>query len=86
MQEQQQSQRLKKNNNWSHVVGVLYGLNTFKPNGISNHYHLEKSNNLLRDVGWYFSFVCNFDRTFCKHTVGTLIRHHALWRLGWVLH
>ena len=32
-------------------------------------------------LGGFFS---NLDRTICKHTLETLIRHHILWRLVWV--
>ena len=32
----------------------------YKPNEISPHYQLEQSISLLRDVGWYFSFVFKF--------------------------
>ena len=38
---------------------------------------------VLRVVGWYQSFYSNFDRSFCKQTVETLIRRHILPRLIW---
>ena len=58
-------------------------LNPFKPNGVSHCYQLEQSIFVSIDVGWYFSFYSNFNRTFCKQTVEsqTLIRRRVLWRL-----
>ena len=32
----------------------------FKPNGISHCYQLEQSISVLRDVGWYLSFLLKF--------------------------
>ena len=52
--------------------------NPFKPNGISYSYPLDQSISVLRVVGWYFSFYSNFNRTFCKQTVETLIRRRVL--------
>ena len=31
-----------------------------------------------------FHFIQNYNRTFCKQTVETLIRRRVLWRLIWV--
>ena len=50
----------------------LSKLNPFKPNGVSHCYQLEQSIFVSIDVGWYFSFYSNFNRTFCKQTVKTL--------------
>ena len=55
--------------------------NPFKPNGISQHYQLEQSITVLRDVGCFFS---NFNRTFQKQTVETLIRCRRTLHLVWV--
>ena len=62
----------------------LFKLNPFKPNGVSHCYQLEQSIFVSIDVGWYFSFYSNFNRTFCKQTVETLIRRRVLWRLVWI--
>ena len=35
-------------------------------------------------LGSSYHFYSNFDRTFCKQTVETLIRRHILQRLVWV--
>ena len=35
-------------------------LNPFKPNGISHCYELEQSISVLREVGWYSSFLFKF--------------------------
>ena len=35
-------------------------LNPFKPNGIFQSYQLDRSISVLRDVGWYFSFLFKF--------------------------
>ena len=60
-------------------------LNPFKSNGISQNYQFEQSISVLRDVGWYFSFVSsNFNRTFQKQTVETLIRYSKTLHLVWV--
>ena len=32
----------------------------------------------------FFIFIQNFNRTFCKQAVKTLIRRHVVWRLIWV--
>ena len=56
----------------------------FKPNGISHLYQMEHSISVLRDIWWYFHLYSNFNRTFYKQTVETLIRRHVLWRLIWV--
>ena len=56
-------------------------LNPFKPNGVSHCYQLEQYIFVSIDVGWYFLFYSNFNRTFCKQTVETLIRRRVLWRL-----
>ena len=64
---------------------VKQTLNPFKPNGISLHYQLDQSISILRVVLWYFfHFYSNFNRTFCKQTVETLIRCHILRHLIWV--
>ena len=34
--------------------------NPFMPNGISHQYQFEESVSVLRDVGWYFSFLIKF--------------------------
>ena len=34
--------------------------NPFKPNWISHRYQLEMSISVLKDVGWYFSFLSTF--------------------------
>ena len=47
-------------------------------------YQLEQFISVLRDVGWNFHFYSNFNRTFCKQIVETLIRPHILWCLIWV--
>ena len=62
----------------------LSKLNPFKPNRVSHCYQLEQSIFVSIDVGRYFSFYSNFNRTFCKQTVEILIRPHVLWRLVWV--
>ena len=50
------------------------------PNGISRPCRQYQSISVLRVVGWYFSvfFFLNFNRTFCKQTVETLIRRRGL--------
>ena len=58
------------------------GLNPFMPNGISHPYQLNESISVLWDVGWYFSFLFNFNREFCKQTVETLIRRSVWQRLA----
>ena len=50
------------------------------PNGISHSYHLDQSFSVLRVVGFY----SNFNRTFCRQIVETLIRRCILQRLIWV--
>ena len=35
-------------------------------------------------LGGIFHFYSNFERTFCKQTVETVIRCHLLWCLVWV--
>ena len=52
--------------------------------GISHWYKLDQSISVLRVVGWYFHIYSNFNRTFCKQTVETLIRRRVLRRLIWV--
>ena len=46
------------------VLSILFlfrnEFNPFMPNGISHHYQLEQSISVLRDVGWYFSFLFKF--------------------------
>ena len=44
-------------------------LNPFKLNGVSHCYQLEQSIFVSINVGLYFSFYLNFNRTFCKQTV-----------------
>ena len=61
----------------------LSKLNPFKPNRVSHCYQLEQSIFVSIDVGWYFSFYSNFNRTFCKQTVETMIRRRILWHLVW---
>ena len=56
-------------------------IDPFQPNGISHSYQIDQSISFLRLV---FHFYSNFNRTFCKQTVKTLIRSHVLWRLSWV--
>ena len=34
--------------------------------------------------GGIFHFYLNFNRTFFKQTVDTLVRRHIMWRLNWV--
>ena len=58
-------------------------INPFMPNGISNPYHLGQSISDLRVAGWYFSLYSNFNRTFCKQKVESLIRRRVLRRLLW---
>ena len=62
----------------------LSKLNPFKPNEVSHCYQLEQSIFVSIDVGWHFSFYSNFNRTFCKQTVETLVRRRILWRLVWI--
>ena len=57
--------------------------NPFKPNVIYQHYQLEQSISVLSDVGWYSSCFSNFNRTFQRQTVETLIRCRTL-HLVWV--
>ena len=52
------------------------------PKEISYHYQLEQSISVLRNVWWYLSFYSNFERTFCKQAVETLIRQNAASDLG----
>ena len=59
-------------------------INPFVLNGISHSSQLDQSISILRVIGWYFSFFSNFNRTFCKQTVETLIRRHIMRRLIWV--
>ena len=59
-------------------------LNPFKPNGISHYYQLDQYISVLRDVGSIFHFYSNFNLTFCKQLVETLIRRRVLRRLIWV--
>ena len=54
----------------------------FKPNGISHCYQLEKR--FCFKGGRVVHLYSNFNRTFSKQTVETLIRRHVLWRLVWV--
>ena len=60
--------------------------NPFTPNGISHSSQLDQSIFVLRGVGWHFSFLFKFNRTFCKQTVDTLIRRRVLLCLIWVSH
>ena len=62
----------------------LFKLKPFKPNGVSHCYQLEQSIFVSIDVGWYFSFYSNFNRTFYIQTMETLIRRRVLWRLVWI--
>ena len=48
------------------VMAKKIALNPFKPNGISHHNQLEHH------------FYSNFNRTFCKQFVETLIKHRIL--------
>ena len=54
---------------------LLASFNPFKQNVISHFYHLDQYISVLRVVERYFSFLFKFNRTFCKQTVETLIRH-----------
>ena len=55
-------------------------VNPFKPNWISHFYQLDQYISVLRVVRCYISyFFQNFDRTFCKKTVETLIRCGVIW-------
>ena len=58
-----------------HFLG-LYTFNSFMPNGFPHLYQLDKSFSNIRVVGGgdTFHLYSNFDRTFCKQTVKTLIR------------
>ena len=59
--------------------------NPCKPNGIFHYYQLDRFISVLRVVRWYFfHFYSNFDRTFSKQTVETLVRRRVLRRLIWV--
>ena len=58
--------------------------NPLKPNGISQHYQLEQSITVLRDVGCFFFLFSNFNRTFQEQTVETLIRCRRMLHLVWV--
>ena len=42
------------------VLFMRTAFNPFMPNGISHRYQLEQSISVLRDVGWYFSFLFKF--------------------------
>ena len=54
-------------------------------NGNSHRYQLEQSISVLRDVGCFFlHFSSNFNRTFYKQIVETLVRRRVLWRLIWI--
>ena len=62
-------------------------LNPFKPNGISGQVHFWVVGVLL----FFFIFIQNFNRTFSKQTVDTLIRSRIMslcccimWCLNWV--
>ena len=52
--------------------------NPFKPNRISHCYKLDQSITALWVVGCILHFYSNFNRTFCKQTVETLIRRRVL--------
>ena len=58
-------------------------LNPFMPNVFSPPYQLDESISNFRVVGWYFSFLLNFKRNFCKQTVDNLIRRCIMQRLIW---
>ena len=46
--------------------------------------HLSGPYPLYGLMGGIFHFYSNFNRTFCKQTVETLIRHSVMRRLMWV--
>ena len=60
-------------------------INPIKPNENSQSFQLDQSISVLRVVEWYFHCYSNFNRTLCKQTVDTLIRHHVLRRSGFTL-
>ena len=62
---------------WPFCTGFtvyVLSFNLLKPNGIFLSYKFDQSIFVLRVVKWYFHFHSNFNRTFCKQTVETLIR------------
>ena len=70
-----------------HVVSAYIdpNINPFMPNDISHRYQLEQSIYVFKGC-WmvFFHFHSNFNRTFCKQIVETLIGRRVLWRLIWV--
>ena len=65
-------------------TGSAMFVSPFMPNGFSNLYQLDEFIYNFRVVSGIFHFYSNFNRTFCKQTVETLIRRHVMWRLTWV--
>ena len=59
-------------------------LNPFKSNKAFHFYQMNLSNFVFRVVGCCFSFLFDFNRTFCKQTMESPIRHCSLWRLNLV--
>ena len=53
----------------------------FKPNGIFHSYQLDQSISVFEGCWVIFFILFNYNRTFCKKTVWTLIRRRVLWRL-----
>ena len=83
----------------AYFTGRIFAIfNQFKPNGIYQYYQLYQSISVLRVAGCIVHFYSNFNRTFCKQTVETLIRRRLIWaslfayipqkdvRLIWVKH
>ena len=61
-------------------------MNPFKQNGISHplSIQLDHSISVLRLLSKIFPLCSNFNKTFWKQTVQTLVRHHILQHLIWV--
>ena len=49
-----------------------------KPKGLPHLYPLDKSISNIRAVGGILYLYSNFNRTFCKRTVKSLIRCHVM--------
>ena len=73
----------KKLNSQSYLEVWISTINRLKPNGISYHYQVDLSISVLRNVECFFRLYSNFDRTFCKQTVGNLIKRRVLRRQIW---
>ena len=60
-----------------HTLSSIMLFSYFFSSPLTHWYQLDQSISVF-NVRWYFYFNLDFDRTFCKQTMETLIRHSNL--------